>query len=145
MGLFSRKDKASRIGSSSKPQLNSSQSNASLNSGSSSLKSPTTTIGASSSGRLGVRTSAGPVHSSSGPNTPLTPFSPFHIPRIDLPKPPDPALDPSGYLRSLGAIRERCKIVTDKALRNDLRHFDVDMSKFGDVVSFVCGIIKVRD
>jgi len=33
--------------------------------------------------------------------------------------------------------------VTDKALRNELRHFDVDMNKFDDVVSFVANIIKV--
>ena len=140
MGLFSRKDKAT------KPALNSSQSNASLNSGSSSIKSPTT-FGAGPSGRLGVRTSAGTTannSSGSGPNTPLTPFSPVHLPRIDLPKPPDPVLDPAGYLRSLGAVRERCKIVTEKALRDELQHFDVDMGKFGDVVSFVCGIIKVN-
>lgn len=30
----------------------------------------------------------------------------------------------------------------DKALKNDLNHFDVDMSKFSDVVSFVSQIIK---
>lgn len=33
-------------------------------------------------------------------------------------------------------------MVTEKALRNDLKHFDVDMGKFPDVVSFVSGIIK---
>lgn len=43
----------------------------------------------------------------------------------------------------MGAVRARSKIVTDKALRNELNHFDVDMSKFGDVVSFVSNIIKV--
>lgn len=62
--------------------------------------------------------------------------------RVNLPKPPDPSLDAAGYLKSLGSVRERSKIVTDKALRNALNHFDVDMSKFPDVVSFVCGIIK---
>ena len=84
----------------------------------------------------------------STPATPLSPFAPQHpgvnIPRVDLPKPPDPHLDPAAYLRSLGAVRERSKIVTEKALRNKLSHFDVDISKFPDVVSFVCGIIKVR-
>jgi hypothetical protein len=68
----------------------------------------------------------------------------MHIPKIDLPRPPDPQLDPAGYLRSLGAVRERSKIVTDKALRNDLKHFDVDLSKFADVVTFVSQIIKVK-
>lgn len=70
-------------------------------------------------------------------------MSPVKLPKIDLPRPPDPQLDPAGYLRSLGAVRERSKIVTDKALRNELKHFDVDMSKFPDVVTFVTGIIKV--
>lgn len=59
-----------------------------------------------------------------------------------MPRPPDPQLDPAGYLRSLGAVRERCKIVTAKAYKNELRHFDVDMQKFPDVVSFVSNIIK---
>ncbi|KAH8908338.1 DUF1688-domain-containing protein [Coniochaeta sp. PMI_546] len=62
--------------------------------------------------------------------------------KVDLPRPPDPQLDPVGYLRSLNAVRERCSIVTDKALRNDLHHFDVDMRKFDDVVTFVANIIK---
>ena len=63
--------------------------------------------------------------------------------KIDLPRPPDPNLDPVGYLKSLISVRERSKIVVDKALRNELKHFDVDMSKFPDVVTFVSGIIKV--
>jgi len=63
-------------------------------------------------------------------------------PKVDMPRPPDPQLDPAGYLRSLGAVRQRSKIVTDKALKNELRHFDVDMNKFSDVVTFVANIIK---
>jgi hypothetical protein len=65
------------------------------------------------------------------------------MPKVDMPRPPDPQLDPAGYLRSLNAVRERSKLVTDKALRNDLKHFDVDMGKFPDVVTFVSQIIKV--
>lgn len=65
-----------------------------------------------------------------------------HIPKVNLPKPPDPSLDAVGYLRSLGAVRERCKVVTEKALSNQLNHFDVDLDKFPDVVQFVCRIIK---
>jgi hypothetical protein len=61
---------------------------------------------------------------------------------VAMPRPPDPQLDPAGYLRSLGAVRERCKIVTAKAYRDELRHFTVDMRKFPDVVSFVSNIIK---
>ncbi len=136
MGLFSRKEKAPKLATNDK-KLNPSQSNASLNSGASSLKSP-----AFFQTRSMNRTSGG-ANSTSGPGTPLTPFSPVHIPKIDLPKPPDPALDPAGYLRCLGAVRERCSIVTERAFRNDLAHFDVDMSKFDDVVTFVSQIIKV--
>ena len=52
-------------------------------------------------------------------------------------------MDPVGYLKSLGAVRERSKIVTEKALRNELKHFDVDMDMFPHAVSFVARIIKV--
>ncbi|KOS17085.1 Uracil catabolism protein 4 [Escovopsis weberi] len=64
------------------------------------------------------------------------------IPKIDLPRPPDPQLDPAGYLRSLCAVRERCKIILDRAMRNQLNHFDVDMAKMADVSLFVSGLIK---
>lgn len=70
-------------------------------------------------------------------------MSPNKLPKMDLPRPPDPQLDPAGYLRSLGAVRERTKIVFDKTLANKLQHFDVDMTKFPDVVTFVSGLIKV--
>lgn len=62
---------------------------------------------------------------------------------MELPKGPDPDLDPAGYLRSLGAVRERCRVITTKAVKNELRHFDTDMGKFPEVVSFVASIIKV--
>lgn len=35
--------------------------------------------------------------------------------------------------------------MTEKALRNDLKHFDVDMDMFPHVVNFVARIIKVSD
>ncbi|KAI5461673.1 hypothetical protein BGZ63DRAFT_509102 [Mariannaea sp. PMI_226] len=128
MGIFSRKEKPSRA----EPVINTNQSNASVNSNNSSLRSPP---------GPGARN---PLNRASGVSTsPGAPMSPIKLPRIDLPRPPDPQLDPAGYLRSLGAVRERCQIVTDKAMRNDLKHFDVDMNKFPDVVSFVSGIIKV--
>jgi hypothetical protein len=72
----------------------------------------------------------------------MSPMSPVKIPKMDLPRPPDPQLDPAGYLRSLGAVRERSRILLDKAARNELKHFDVDLSKFSDVVSFVSQLIK---
>ncbi|KAI3538808.1 hypothetical protein CPAR01_07814 [Colletotrichum paranaense] len=128
MGLFSRKEKAPKA--SGKPSINTS--NVSIASGASSIKSPpprSTTMNRSSG-------------TSTTPGTPLTPFSPTSIPKVDMPRPPDPQLDPAGYLRSLGAVRERSKIVTDKAIRNELKHFDVDMRKFPDVVTFVSQIIK---
>lgn len=65
------------------------------------------------------------------------------LPDIPLPRPPDPNLDPAGYLRSIYAVRERSRLVLDKAKRNQLRHFVVDMSKFNDTAKFVVAIIKV--
>lgn len=62
---------------------------------------------------------------------------------MELPKGPDPDLDPAGYLRSIGAVRERARVITTRAIKNELAHFDVDMSKFPEVVSFVASIIKV--
>lgn len=66
------------------------------------------------------------------------------IPNIQLPKAPDPNLDPAGYLRSIYAVRERSRLVMEKAKRNQLRHFHVDESKFKDTAKFVVSIIKVR-
>lgn len=136
MGLFSRKDKSSK-GVTSKPSLTTIQSQVSIESGSSSIKSPSGTF----TSRALNRSSAGTTHTSA-PATPLTPFSP-QIPKIDLPKPPDPDLDPAGYLRSLGSVRDRSRVIATKAVKNELHHFDVDMQKFPEVVSFVASIIRV--
>jgi len=68
---------------------------------------------------------------------------PTSFPDVPLPKAPDPTLDPAGYLRSIYAVRERSKLVLEKAKKNQLKHFTVDMSKFGDVARFVVSIIKV--
>lgn len=65
------------------------------------------------------------------------------IPDIPIPKAPDPNVDPAGYLRSIHAVRERSRFVMEKARRNQLRHFHVDMSKFADTAKFVVSIIKV--
>ncbi|KAG5975344.1 hypothetical protein E4U55_007745 [Claviceps digitariae] len=62
--------------------------------------------------------------------------------KVDLPRPPDPELDPVGYLRSLGAVRERSRIILEKVTNDELNHFDVDLSKLPDVVTFVAGLIK---
>src|SRR5690606_24487827 len=65
------------------------------------------------------------------------------IPDIPLPRAPDPSVDPVGYLRSIYAVRERSRVVLEKAKRNQLRHFTVDLGKFDDAVSYVVSIIKV--
>lgn len=70
-------------------------------------------------------------------------MSSVKLPKVDLLRPPDPQLDPAGYLRSLGAVRERSLILLNKALHNQLNHFDVDMSKM-DNVQFVARLVKVR-
>ncbi|KAF2166384.1 hypothetical protein M409DRAFT_55222 [Zasmidium cellare ATCC 36951] len=64
------------------------------------------------------------------------------VPQIPLPKAPDPNIDPAAYLRSIYAVRERSKLVLEKAKRNQLRHFNVDMSKFSDTAQYVVSIIK---
>ncbi|KAK7559238.1 hypothetical protein JOL62DRAFT_14836 [Phyllosticta paracitricarpa] len=64
------------------------------------------------------------------------------IPDIPLPKAPDPALDPAGYLRSIYAVRERSRLVLDKAKANQLNHFNVDLSKLSDTAAYVVSIIK---
>ncbi|KAL8722998.1 MAG: hypothetical protein Q9225_000614 [Loekoesia sp. 1 TL-2023] len=61
---------------------------------------------------------------------------------IPLPPPPDPTIDPAAYLRSIHAVRERSRIVHEKAKRNQLSHFDVDLTKFEDAAAYVVSIIK---
>lgn len=70
------------------------------------------------------------------------PFPPV-IPKIDLSKPPDPFIDPAGYLRSINAVRERSGLVLEMAKRNELEHFKVDMSLFPQTTKFVVSVIKV--
>lgn len=65
------------------------------------------------------------------------------IPSVELPPAPDPAFDPSGYLRSIYAVRERSKFVLEAALKDRLTNFTVDMSKFSVVADYVVSIIKV--
>ncbi|KAI1263691.1 DUF1688-domain-containing protein [Xylariaceae sp. FL1019] len=125
MGLFSRKAKTPR------PTTKAGLDSASFDSEHSNLKSPSAHSHVFNLNRT----------SSGNPQSPLTPMTP-HLPKVNLPKPPDPSLDAAGYLRSLGSVRERSKIVTEKALKNRLNHFDVDLERFPEVVSFVCRIIK---
>jgi septal ring-binding cell division protein DamX len=48
------------------------------------------------------------------------------------------------YLLSLGAIRDRAKIVGQAAKDGNLNHFDVHEDKLDDVADFVTSVIKVR-
>lgn len=128
MGLFS---KSSSNRTSSKPSI--SERSASLASSNSSLQSPTLGFGKRSS----PPTSSGPP-----PFSPTT-TAPSHRPQIPMPKAPDPLIDPAAYLRSIGSVRARCSVLLEKAVDNELNHFDVDMSKFDDSVAFVVSIIKV--
>ena len=96
-------------------------------------------------------TGSGARNGGSASHTPLsaqTPngasFSTPSLPSIDLPRPPDPNVDPAAYLRSIHAVRERTRIVSDKARRNQLKHFDVDMTKFAETAGYTVSIIKVR-
>lgn len=77
------------------------------------------------------------------PTTPGYPKAAPVIPKVEMPKAPDPSVDPAGYLRSIGAVRERSSVVMKKARRNELKHFDVDMAKFADTTKFVVSIMKV--
>lgn len=64
------------------------------------------------------------------------------VPDIDIPKAPDSDAKPADYLRSIYAVRERSRLVLDKAKHNHLAHFDVDLSKFKDTADYVVSIIK---
>ena len=48
------------------------------------------------------------------------------------------------YLLSLGAIRERAKIVGEAAKAGKLSHFDVHEDRLDDVADFVTSVINVR-
>lgn len=67
------------------------------------------------------------------------------IPDIYIPPAPDPVTKPAQYLRSIYAVRDRSKIVLEKAKKNQLNHFDVDLSRFQDTADYVVSIIKVQD
>ncbi|KAF2764105.1 DUF1688-domain-containing protein [Teratosphaeria nubilosa] len=64
------------------------------------------------------------------------------MPDIPLPEAPDPNVAPASYLRSIYAVRERSALVLDKAKKNQLHHFTVDMSKFSETANYVVMMIK---
>ncbi|RMZ77262.1 hypothetical protein DV738_g4539, partial [Chaetothyriales sp. CBS 135597] len=61
---------------------------------------------------------------------------------IQLPRPPNPDKEPAGYLRSIQSVRERTRLVLDRAKANELQHFDVDLAKFDDTAAYVVSIIR---
>jgi hypothetical protein len=65
------------------------------------------------------------------------------VPGVRIETPPDPNLDPAAYLRSIHAVRERSRVVMQKAKKNQLNHFDVDLTKFSSTAQYVVSIIKV--
>ena len=64
------------------------------------------------------------------------------IPKISLPEAPNPAKEPAAYLRSIYAVRERTKLILEKAKKNELNHFEVDLEKFQDTADYVVAIIR---
>ncbi|KAL8951192.1 MAG: hypothetical protein Q9222_002822 [Ikaeria aurantiellina] len=79
------------------------------------------------------------------PNKTMNGFSSFSGPSmadIALPPPPDPKLDPAGYLRSIHAVRDRSRLVHQKARRNQLAHFEVDIAKLDETAAYIVSIIK---
>lgn len=58
-------------------------------------------------------------------------------------KPIDPSVDPAGYLRSIHSVRARTRFISEKAKRNRLVHFNVDMQKFAETAAYVASIVKV--
>ena len=111
--------------------------------------SRTNSVTSDSFGKVGRKGSQASIASGSmsitGPRASHNGFPLASIPAVDLPPAPDPALDPSAYLRSIYAVRERSRFVLEAARKNQLSNFTVDMGKFSDVAEYVVSIIKVRE
>ena len=69
-------------------------------------------------------------------------FGSLPLPSVALPKAPDPNVDPAAYLRSIFAVRERTRLIYQRARRNQLTHFNVDMTKFVETAGYVVSIVK---
>ena len=107
------------------------------------------------SSKLSNESKSNPPSSPRVPNAPLKSpapsrltnggtFSTLSLTDVTLPRPPDPNVDPAAYLRSIYAVRERCRYIFEKAKRHQLSHFEVDMSLFSKTAEYVVAIIKVR-
>ncbi|KAI9825718.1 MAG: hypothetical protein M1826_006902 [Phylliscum demangeonii] len=80
---------------------------------------------------------------SNGWGTPISPATTTGAASdLAAPKPASPTTDPAAYLKSIHAVRERSRLVLEKAKRNELRHFHVDLDKFTDTAAYVVSIIK---
>lgn len=66
------------------------------------------------------------------------------VKRVPVPAAPNPHEDPSGYLRSIHAVRERSRLVSDKVKTDGLKHFRVEKEKVEETADYVAAIIKVR-
>ena len=73
--------------------------------------------------------------------SPISSTSPSE-PALSNPRVIDPAADPAAYLRTLPAVRERSRLVFQKARTNELAHFDVDLEKLSETAKYVVSIIK---
>lgn len=62
---------------------------------------------------------------------------------VEIPRPPDPGLNPAAYLKSIHAVRERSRLIMQRANSNTLNHFDVNMEMFQNTADYVISIIKV--
>src|SRR5579859_5648355 len=85
------------------------------------------------------------LHSQSSRSTMESPQTPSFAtrPAAQLPPPPDPQVDPEGYLTSLQAVRQRSQLVFEKVRRGQGKCFTLDPDKMDDVIRYVVGIIKV--
>jgi hypothetical protein len=74
-------------------------------------------------------------------SSPKTPS--FSKPSTQLPPPPDPKVDPEGYLTSLQAVRQRSQLVYENVRRGQGKCFTLDPGQLDHVIKYVVGIIKV--
>jgi len=80
--------------------------------------------------------------SAPGLNSPKSPIS-LSRPVAQLPSPPNPSIDPEGYLTCLQAVRQRSQLVYDRVRNGKGTCFTMDPTKIDDVIRYVVGIIKV--
>lgn len=127
MGLFSRKGSKASV----QDETLSIETNGSRTSKTSHVNSP----------RFGNGWAHSPVSSTTTALTRTTTMT--MEPETGMTKAIDPNVDPAGYLRSIHAVRERSRVVFEKAKRDELQHFNVDMDKFSETAAYVVSIIKV--